>query len=120
MVTGFDKEKRPLADYELNTLVPIITKCMANKIGEDRAVTTSTIIHRMGDAGFKIDGARLRKVMNHIRTHNLLPGVIATSKGYFIATTREEVQSYIGSLESREAAIREVRDALKRQLQYYD
>lgn len=120
MVDGFEKETKPLTEYELNTLVPIITRCMANKIGEERAIKNGYICAKMMAAGYQITPARLRKVINHIRTHSLLPGVIATSKGYYIATKKEEVEKYIGSLKSREDAIREVRDALLNQLQLYD
>ena len=50
----------------------------------------------------------------------LLPGVIATSEGYYIATTKREMAEYIASLESREGAIHQVSVALRKQMELYD
>jgi hypothetical protein len=63
-----------------------------------------------------LDEARVRKIINHIRTNGLVRWLIATNKGYYIAETREEVEQYIESLRGREDAIRVVREAMENQL----
>lgn len=44
-----------------------------------------------------------------------MPGLIATSGGYFLATTENELMDYEESLLGRENAIKEVRLAIARQ-----
>ena len=45
--------------------------------------------------GVKVDGPRIRKIINHIRLNGLVPGLMATSEGYYIATTPEELDEYM-------------------------
>ena len=120
MINGFTNETKPLSEYERNTLTPIIVRGLSMKIGKERAIKNSEICAKMRLAGYKIDNARLRKVINHIRVNALLPGVIATSEGYYIATTKTEMADYIASLESRESAIHEVSVALRKQMSLYE
>jgi hypothetical protein len=120
MINGFTNETKPLSEYERDTLTPIIVRGLSMKIGKERAIKNSEICAKMRMAGYKIDNARLRKVINHIRVNALLPGVIATSEGYYIATTKEEMADYIASLESRESAIHEVSVALRKQMALYE
>jgi hypothetical protein len=65
--------------------------------------------------GYRIDAPRLRKVINHIRTNDLIPGLIATSEGYFLAEDEQELMDYEDSLRGREEAIKAVRLAIARQ-----
>jgi hypothetical protein len=120
MINGFTNETKPLSEYERDTLTPIIVRGLSMKIGKERAIKNSEICAKMRLQGYRIDNARLRKVINHIRVNALLPGVIATSEGYYIATTKEEMADYIASLESRESAIQEVSVALRKQMSLYE
>lgn len=49
------------------------------------------------------------------KDYHALPGLIATSGGYFLATTENELMDYEESLLGRENAIKEVRLAIARQ-----
>ena len=120
MINGFTNETKPLSEYERDTLTPIVVRGLSMKFGKERAIKNSEICAKMRMAGYKIDNARLRKVINHIRVNALLPGVIATSEGYYIATTKTEMAEYIASLESRESAIHEVSVALRKQMALYE
>lgn len=120
MINGFTNETKPLSEYERDTLTPIIVRGLSMRIGKERAIKNSEICAKMRLQGYRIDNARLRKVINHIRVNALLPGVIATSEGYYIATTKEEMADYIASLESRESAIHEVSVALRKQMSLYE
>lgn len=120
MINGFTNETKPLSEYERDTPTPIIVRGLSMKIGKERAIKNSEICAKMRMAGYRIDNARLRKVINHIRVNALLPGVIATSEGYYIATTKTEMADYIASLESRESAIHEVSVALRKQMSLYE
>jgi len=114
MIKGFSNETSPLNEYELRVLLPVILAGLKGKHGKRNAVTNIYIIGRLKTA-YKIDAARLRKIINHIRTNDLLPGLIATSEGYFLASNEKELMDYEDSLRGREEAIKAVRLAIARQ-----
>ena len=115
MIKGFSNETSPLNDYELRVLLPVILAGLKDKQGKRNAVTNGYIIGRLKQQGYRIDAARLRKAINHIRTNDLIPGLIATSEGYFLAEDEQELMDYEDSLRGREEAIKAVRLAIARQ-----
>jgi hypothetical protein len=115
MIKGFSNETSPLNDYELRILLPVILAGLKDKQGKRNAVTNNYIIGRLKAHGYRIDAPRLRKVINHIRTNDLLPGLVATSEGYYLATSEQELMDYEDSLRGREEAIKAVRLAIARQ-----
>lgn len=115
MIKGFSNETSPLNDYELRVLLPVILAGLKDKQGKRNAVTNGYIIGRLKQQGYRIDAPRLRKVINHIRTNDLIPGLIATSEGYFLAEDEQELMDYEDSLRGREEAIKSVRLAIARQ-----
>lgn len=116
MINGFKQQTEALTDYELKTLLPVICRGLRNKVGEGKAITNVAITRAMKDAGYQLTEARLRKIINHIRVNGMVTCLIATSKGYYIATSREEMEDYINSLRGREDAIRAVRESMEQQL----
>lgn len=114
MIKGFDRETQPLTEYEIGVLLPLLVKGLQTKLGRENAVTNKHIVNALKGA-YKLNEARVRKIINHIRTNDLVPGLIATSEGYFIATTEAELLEYEESLKGREDAIREVRLSIARQ-----
>ena len=115
MIKGFSNETSPLNEYELRVLLPVILAGLKDKQGKRNAVTNGYIIGRLKQHGYKIDAARLRKIINHIRTNDLLPGLVATSEGYYLATSEAELMDYEDSLRGREEAIKAVRLSIARQ-----
>ena len=118
MVNGFEKETEELSEYELTELLPILVEHLPKKLGVEKATTGAAI--RKGielNLDFVISGARLRKLINYIRKNDLVPCLVASSKGYYVATDNADVQRFIESLEQREAAIRNVRLSMQRQLE---
>ena len=116
MITGFEKETAPLSEYEKDTLLPLIIKGLNYKVGKNKAISNRKMVSRLRNSGYDVDEVRMRKLINHIRVNGLVPCLIATSKGYYIATDEVEVQDYIDSLQGRENAIRAVREAMERQI----
>lgn len=114
MIKGFDRETQPLTEYEVGALLPLLIEGLQTKLGRENAVTNKHIVNALKGA-YKLNEARVRKIINHIRTNDLVPGLIATSEGYFIATTEAELLEYEESLKGREDAIREVRLSIARQ-----
>lgn len=116
MIHGFAQQTEPLNEYERDTLLPVICRGLSNKVGEAKAITNAAITRAMKGAGYQLNEARVRKIINHIRTTGLIKWLIATSKGYYIATSRQEMEDYICSLRGREQAIRAVRESMESQL----
>lgn len=114
MIKGFKRETCPLSDYEQDILLPAILSVLEGKIGRQNAVKNKDIIELLKKK-YKINPARLRKVINYIRINDYLTGLVATSKGYYMVTDRQELLDYEESLKGREDAIREVRMSIKRQ-----
>ncbi|NDV68570.1 hypothetical protein [Dysgonomonas sp. 25] len=114
MIKGFDKETQPLSAYEKDILLPILIKGLRARIGKEYAVTNKQIVKSLSP-GHKISDTRVRKIINYIRINDLVPALIATSAGYYIAQTEAELLDYERSLEGREDAIRTVRLSIERQ-----
>ena len=121
MITGFEQETAPLNEIELRA-AEIISYCL-NKghVGNTKAVTAQHICNALAqqDARFRteggkpyLNGARVRKIMNHLRTSKICPRLIANSKGYYISNDHNEITEYIISLRARAAAINAVADAM--------
>lgn len=120
MIKGFIEQTKPLTAYERDTLLPIIIQGIQAKVGKEKAITNHEICKALRNQGHKISNPRLRKIINHIRTNNLVIGLIATSDGYYIAENKGELLTYLESLKGRENAIRVVRLSLENQLVLYE
>lgn len=114
MIQGFNLETAPLSEYERDILLPAIVAILQGRVGARAAVTNKQIVQMLAP-GYRINDIRVRKVINHIRNNDLIPCLLATSDGYFVAADEAEVSAYEESLLGRESAIREVRLAISRQ-----
>lgn len=115
MIQGFEQQTQPLNDYERGTLLPLIIRGLETKVGAAKVIAGSTIIRKMKAAGYKLDGPRLRKIINHIRINDYLPGLVSNSQGYFVANTASEIDECIVSLQGRVDATQAIILALQRQ-----
>jgi len=116
MITGFEEFTEPLSEKEQTVFLPPILEGLRAKIGREKAVTNKAIMRGLLiNRGIKISEARVRKIINHIRCNDLVPCLVATSEGYYIAETEQELLDYEESLEGRENAIHEVRMSIHRQ-----
>lgn len=114
MINGFELETAPLSEYERENLLPAITKILVGHVGSRAAITNKRIVLLLSPS-YKVTDSRVRKVINHIRNNDLIPCLLATSDGYFVAEDEAEVSAYEESLLGREMAIKEVRAAIARQ-----
>lgn len=104
MIKHFERETHELTAEEKQLVEPlreVLIKCM----GKSKCITSKQIMKLLN---IKSD-ARVRKLINHIRTHGLVNGLIATSEGYYVSYNIHELDEYIESLAARESAIRMVR-----------
>lgn len=116
MIEGFNKETKSLTEYEENTLLPIMVKCLSKHIGEGQAISNKKMCEALQSRGYDTGETRIRKMINYIRVNGLVDYLVANSKGYFVATSEDEIKSHIASLKGREEAIFAVRKALEEQM----
>ena len=113
----FEPETSKLSEYEMDELMPVMVKCLQNKVGKENAVTNCYMVEKMQEHGYKISEARVRKIINYIRIHGLIDRLMASNKGYYITEDKNEMWNYVQSLIGREEAIHEVRLAMESQLE---
>jgi hypothetical protein len=113
MLAGFETITHDLTDYESGTLLPVFLRGLSNKRGKEKAITNKKMIQFLKAKDYKISDARVRKIINHIRRNFLIPGLIATSSGYFISSDKNEIKRYISSLQGRENEIRLIKEGMQ-------
>ena len=112
MITGFEDQTHELTEYELS-LIPMFVRRLEKKIGVENAVTSTHVVRMFKEHGLKMSAPRFRKIINHIRINGLVPMLIASSKGYYVAKDKAEVKEYLDSLKQRINSITRVYDALE-------
>jgi hypothetical protein len=81
--------------------------------GADNCISSTVLLDRLeANNNIKITGATFRKMVHWLKVSQRLP-VIATSNGYFWATSNSEIEKNIQSLQSRVDAIQASINALK-------
>ena len=112
MIEGWEQETDELNGAE-RELIPGICKGLSLRVGRGQAVTAAEITKGFAARGVKVPGPRVRKLINHVRRHGLVPNLIASSAGYYVATDNEDKERYIRSLHARANAILEVAKAFE-------
>ena len=107
MITSFEEQTHPLTEYEREVLLPIMVLGFKTKVGIERCITNPQICKALKSKGYDVTEPRIRKIVFYIRNKNLVPKLIASSKGYWIATKKEEVEIWVMSLQSRLEAMQE-------------
>lgn len=115
MITGFEEYTKDLTEYERDVLLPVLIKGLEKKIEVQNAIISKVAIAQLKAKGYKISGARWRKLMHVIRVSGMVKRVVATSNGYYITNELNELAKYNTSLTERIAHITSLKDALKDQ-----
>ena len=117
MITNFEEYTATLTTYERDMIVPLLAEELKTRVGAKYAIRNKELCRMFAVRGYQgVTEARIRKCINYIRVNGLVPHLIANSHGYFCATSIEQAETYIESLEQRAKAIWAMRAALKRDL----
>ena len=112
MIENFEEITVELTEEELE-MIPMVIRGMS-KYSKSNQIKSDEIVKRWNaNSEFNMTGAKLRKMVNYIRTKGLCP-IIATSSGYYVSTDKEEIKSQVKSLNQRAASIKQCADGLKR------
>ena len=115
MLTNFENYTSELSPEE-RKVVPILVNGLKKLIGKNNAWSNKRISHTIAERyNIKLSSPRLRKIIQYIRVKDLVPCLIATSSGYYVAATQQEVQDYIKSLEERINSISLTKLSIERQ-----
>jgi hypothetical protein len=104
MIINWEEYTHELTDKE-KKMVPRIIQGIVKRVGKEKAITNKEICSILESEGMKTSGPRVRKIFNFIRSEAIIKNIVATSDGYFIATTQEEINDYIESIYARSNAI---------------
>ena len=115
MINTFEEYTFELTEYERETLQPMIIKGLKVRIGKENSITNKTICKALKDLRHEITEPRLRKIIHSIRANNIIPLLLSTSKGYFVARDSKEVDDWIKSMEQRINSQKQVLNAIKKQ-----
>ena len=115
MINTFEEYTFELTEYERETLQPMIIKGLKVRIGKENSITNKKICKALKDLRHEITEPRLRKIIHSIRANNIIPLLLSTSKGYFVARDSKEVGDWIKSMEQRINSQKQVLNAIKKQ-----
>jgi len=116
MINGFGDLTYKLTNYEKIKLLPRMIEGLRKRHGKDDAATNKKIVSQLRSEGYKISDVRVRKIINYIRINGLVKALVASSKGYYVATDVNDIETYIQSLRQREDAIAAMREAITQDL----
>lgn len=112
-------ETEELSEHEKVRLLPLFIQGLSGHRSKSDAITAAKMMRGMKHRGYDITSARVRKIINHIRRHGLIPLLLASSEGYWVSDDKAEVEQYIKTLKQREEAIRVMRVSLQVQAQTF-
>lgn len=102
MLKGFEDITVELSDYEKEIAKWIADCFKTRKTGKKNAVSNGKMqVAYLKHHGEKITGVRIRKVVQYIRTHNLVPRLCSNGTGYFVANTDKEWEDWKTSMRQR-------------------
>jgi hypothetical protein len=117
MIHGFEDFTEELTEMEKDVLLPIIVTGLVRRFGKEMAVKNKDIIAGVLRRGYRTNEVRIRKIINYIRVKNLIPGLLASQKGYYVSEDPEEVSKYITSLKERNNQVERVIQKMKEYLE---
>lgn len=117
MVVGFEQETKELAESELK-LVKQFVNSFKKRVGRDKRITAAEIELTYRNLGTKINGARIRAIVHHIRYNESIIinerkyFLISDNSGYWISCDLEEINRFAESLAQRAGSILSIKDAV--------
>ena len=115
MITGFEDYTERVTDREKYGVIPRIVGILQKHAVEKTNVMTGSRIMQLADMPAS-HGPRLRKFISYIRIHGLIPRLLSNQDGYWISSSREEIEECIQSQRDRITAQQAIVDSLTRDL----
>ena len=118
MIPGFENYTHELTERELVEVVPLVVKGLKSKSGKKSSISATAMCKALKKHPYNINigGARMRKVIRHIRITGMIMNLVTNGRGYYVATNRKEIEDYLDSLTVRIEAIDYMRKAIDWQM----
>jgi len=113
MITNFERITTDITEDE-RRFIPVFINYLKQQTKPVKAPEIVWDLKR--SAPFQLTEVRIRKMANKIRTNGVAP-LMATSKGYYISYSPDEIERQIQSLYERAASIRGCADGMRRFLE---
>jgi hypothetical protein len=117
MIWNFEEFTQPLTDKEKEVIPHYYDYLINNAFGNRNRKYATQIIgslsYKLADSGIKIDNVLIGKMTNFLRTESIIPNLIGTSTGYYVATEKQEVLDGIESMRQRARSIMAAADGME-------
>ena len=100
----------PIGSIEMS-MVNTIAEVLKGRVGKKNAVTN----RELQESFPELSERSIQAIINHIRNFDVVPCLVASSQGYYVAETESELQDYEKSLNNRIGELVKVRDQVARQ-----
>lgn len=90
---------------EEQQLVELFVKGLTPRVGPDNAITAIMMAGKMRQAGHQVETGSVVRIITHIMSRGLVPGLIPSPKGYYVATDKQDIQSFMDRLENSKKMI---------------
>jgi len=95
MLVGYENINFELGEEDLKWVGPF-SKSLSKRIGSVNAVTNKEIQDNTG-----LSSQKVHKIIQHIRTNNIVNGICSNGRGYYIAKDIHELNECLISLKQR-------------------
>lgn len=117
MLSLFEDITHGLTEEELQLVPKFVNSFTQHHVGKDKAVKAGYIVAVFKKLGVNLSEARVRKIINHIRSHELVHGLMAGKVGYYITNDPEEYEQYVNSLRGRISSMMNIKRRAEEHLQ---
>lgn len=108
MLQGFEELTEELSEAEVIMAHKLARSFIAR--GQDNPITSTEILKKSTEKGYSLTGPRLRKIIQYIRSRQLVKWLIAAgTNGYEWTENPDKIKKYTESLYKRESAIKYTR-----------
>lgn len=106
MLEGYEDITIDIKPHEIEMAKNVAASIIKQGVGKKNAISNKRIqVAILNKYGEKYDGIRVRRMISHIRSWNLVPRLCSNSKGYFMAANDEEWESWKTSMRQRIRAL---------------
>lgn len=95
MLKGYENINFELCEDDLKWIGPF-SKALSKRIGKENAVTNKEIQDKTG-----LSSQKVHKIIQHIRTNNIVNGICSNGRGYYVAKDIHELEECLISLKQR-------------------
>ena len=116
MIKGFEDVTAKISVNEKEVYLPLVVEVLSHRVGCKKAATNKMIREYLHlEDSVIITETKMRKIISYIRQNHLVPCLIATNRGYYVAEEKQEMNDYLKSLQGRIDAIYASMKALEKQ-----